>query len=288
MAIPTAEEIEDGLNQDQAQNKPKPAEASRKQPKTDVLRELYLKSGNLCAFPDCRHTIVDADGVYIANLCHIEAAEKGGPRFNSTQTDEDRRSFENLLLMCHAHHKITDDEIKFPVEKLKEFKREHEAKFSHIIDDLAGEVYDTSKVHQFKAPTNLLRFLKYNGSQEDEDLRVEIDKLAQRLQKLSPATRKMFCIFVNHCDGDNAVNILHFFTLSNLNLEDTIAHVKILDDTGLIWNDDNSELYERKFHLSSKSMHDYPTAALLRDFCQENQLDLEAIMVRMDFTLLDE
>lgn len=63
----------------------------------------------------------------VAQLCHIEAAEENGPRYNKDQSDEARRSFENLLFLCHAHHKITDDISIYTVEKLKEIKSNHEA-----------------------------------------------------------------------------------------------------------------------------------------------------------------
>jgi hypothetical protein len=95
-----------------------------------VLRELFLKSGNLCAFPDCSALMMERDGTFIGNVCHIEAAETAGPRFNPRQSNEDRRAFANLILLCYRHHKRTDNEKKYPVAKLREMKREHEQKFS--------------------------------------------------------------------------------------------------------------------------------------------------------------
>lgn len=93
----------------------------------EALRDLAVLSKNKCAFPGCDHPILGRDGVYIAELCHIEAAEPGGQRYNPAQTDEERRSPENLLFLCHRHHKETDDEARYPAEKLREMKRAHEA-----------------------------------------------------------------------------------------------------------------------------------------------------------------
>jgi hypothetical protein len=45
-------------------------------------------------------------------------------------TNEQRRAFTNLMLMCHDHHVITDDVKKFSVAKLQKMKAEHEARFS--------------------------------------------------------------------------------------------------------------------------------------------------------------
>jgi hypothetical protein len=81
----------------------------RLQPKGEVLRELYLRSGNVCAFPDCERLMLNREGVFVGQLCHIEAAEEGGERFNKLMTNEDRRAFKNLILMCYDHHTVTND-----------------------------------------------------------------------------------------------------------------------------------------------------------------------------------
>lgn len=93
----------------------------------DDLRNLAIQSKNKCAFPGCDRSLLNAEGVYVAELCHIEAAELGGPRYNPAQTDEGRRAPANLLFLCHQHHKETDDEDEYTVARLQEIKRAHEA-----------------------------------------------------------------------------------------------------------------------------------------------------------------
>lgn len=93
----------------------------------ESLRDLAIRSKNKCAFPGCDRPLLNADGTYIAELCHIEAAEPGGQRYNPTQSDEERRSPANLLFLCHEHHKQTNDVTLFPAERLREMKRAHEA-----------------------------------------------------------------------------------------------------------------------------------------------------------------
>jgi len=94
--------------------------------KKNVLRDLAIRSKNKCAFPGCDHPILNSNDEYIAELCHIEAAEPEGPRYNPQQSDEDRRAYENLLFLCHKHHKETDDEARCPVSCLREIKNSHE------------------------------------------------------------------------------------------------------------------------------------------------------------------
>ena len=101
---------------------------ARKSPKQATLRALFAKSGNVCAFPGCSQELVTDDNLYVAEVCHIEAAEPKGPRFNHGSDDEERRSFENLLLMCHAHHRRVDTDIEtYPVDRLRKMKAEHES-----------------------------------------------------------------------------------------------------------------------------------------------------------------
>ena len=92
----------------------------------EALRDLAILSKNKCAFPGCDRPILNLQGVYVAELCHIHAAEPGGQRYNPVQTDEERRAPENLLFLCHEHHKETDDEARYPPERLRDIKRAHE------------------------------------------------------------------------------------------------------------------------------------------------------------------
>ncbi|MCP3018634.1 hypothetical protein [Cupriavidus basilensis] len=91
-------------------------------PKPDTLRELYLLSGNNCAIPDCDNVIIDHGGVVVGHVCHIEAAMLDGARFNPAQSNENRRSLDNLVLMCAGHHAQIDSkkhEATWTVSKLK-------------------------------------------------------------------------------------------------------------------------------------------------------------------------
>ena len=103
---------------------------ARISPSAESLKLLYVRSGNECAFPDCDHPIFNDDGLYIAQLCHIKAANEGGQRYDENQTNDERRSPDNLLFMCHRHHKETDDENLYSVEKMTEIKTNHETRFT--------------------------------------------------------------------------------------------------------------------------------------------------------------
>lgn len=102
---------------------------TRLSPTISTLRALFSRSGNRCAFPDCTHILVDEEDLFVGQVCHIEAAEPGGPRYNPSQSDEGRRSAANLILLCYAHHRKTDDRVRFSTATLLQMKKSHEEDF---------------------------------------------------------------------------------------------------------------------------------------------------------------
>ena len=106
------------------------------------LRTLFARSGNRCAFPTCGHILVDEDGDFVAEICHIEAANSGGERFNPAMTDEQRSDPSNLMVMCHRHHVKTNNVDTYTVEVLKRIKAEHEANFSEAKYSIPDEALD--------------------------------------------------------------------------------------------------------------------------------------------------
>lgn len=100
--------------------------------KLTTVKRLFLLSSNQCAEPNCTISLMATDEkTIIAKICHIEAAGLKGARYNSLMTDDDRRSFSNLLLLCDEHHSIIDNpenEKEYPKELLWDWKTNHENK----------------------------------------------------------------------------------------------------------------------------------------------------------------
>ncbi len=134
----------------------------RKAPSAETYKLLYVRSGNECAFSGCHHPIFNDDGTYIAQLCHITAANKGGPRYDSSQSDEDRRAIENLLFMCHRHHKETDDTSKFKDSDMEKMKHRHESQFTEkgkALSDKMLEQIDLDSRYYWNQQRNKIFFL---------------------------------------------------------------------------------------------------------------------------------
>ena len=99
---------------------------SREAPTSSTIRALFAKSGNVCAFPGCTHELVTEDNLYVADVCHIEATNPRGARYNPSSLNEDRRSYNNLMILCHAHHRrIDSDPGTYTIERLSQMKAEH-------------------------------------------------------------------------------------------------------------------------------------------------------------------
>lgn len=100
-----------------------------RQYKPSVVRRLDTLSGNECAYPNCSKKLIAEDGKSIVSkICHIAAASPEGPRYDDSMTDDERRGFDNLILLCDEHHVMIDNkenENLFPTSLLKQWKNEH-------------------------------------------------------------------------------------------------------------------------------------------------------------------
>ena len=108
--------------------------------KPSTEKKLFALSKNQCYHPNCTNKLITNDKKdVLAKIAHIEAASSNGPRFNAYMTDDERRDFDNLILLCDEHHiEIDSHEEEFPTDLLKEWKLLHEgtdidALFQHTL-----------------------------------------------------------------------------------------------------------------------------------------------------------
>ncbi|KAA6449292.1 hypothetical protein F8161_19765 [Bacillus cereus] len=260
-----------------------------------VLRELYIFSGNQCAFPGCSNKIVNDDGTYIAQICHIEAANEGGQRFNLNMTNEDRRALSNLMLLCYEHHKTTDNTEVYTVEKMQEMKAKHEAKFKNLFDDMNKElITDITRNQEFYPPNSLASIntvLKWRISEEDlqETKEALISIVNRTLMEIIPEARVVFCTMLERLNG-------RFVLL------DEIQRVLNLNSDQLGKNID--EL--KKYKLITEPFQDYFIASCngpvceiremdpwdriwfdLKEYCSITKINLRDLIVNLKFDLLD-
>lgn len=107
--------------------------ATRDDFSTTTKRTLAGRAGYACSNPDCQRLTVgaavgnDSKAVNVGVAAHIKAAAQGGPRYDPTQSAEERQHASNGIWLCSAHAKqIDDDPVHFTVDKLKTWKKQAE------------------------------------------------------------------------------------------------------------------------------------------------------------------
>jgi hypothetical protein len=101
------------------------------EPSDPVVKTLFAHSRNVCAFRDperldaCEEALTDPSWPRVkARICHIRGRRLKSARYDPKMTDEERRSFDNLILLCPTHHTVVDDlePDRFTVEVLLAMK----------------------------------------------------------------------------------------------------------------------------------------------------------------------
>lgn len=266
-------------------------DAKRLAPTQHVLRELYLKSGNQCAFPGCNRLIISSEGTYIGQLCHIEAASEGGQRFNSTSNNKERRSLGNLMLMCYEHHRLTDDVNLYPVERMREIKYLHEAKFSNIERLISNEIIDLSNIDTPHYPDNLRRLhtaLKWDVSKDEEnDIANDFSDLLDKLSKLTRETRQVLAIILKHSFkdmGDFVCRVSELEIHASVTFHILKGHLGILERHRFI-TDNNIDGYEV---IQILSIVDWPILEDICTFISKTNDSLEDIIINLNFKIFED
>ncbi|MEE1320236.1 MAG: SAVED domain-containing protein [Acutalibacteraceae bacterium] len=111
-----------------------------KNPSDNTIRMLCGKAAGMCEFEGCGKrlfydnvTLSEFNNAFVA---HIIASSKKGPRGDAELSHKLSDKIENLMLMCADHHKLIDipstGPRDYPVERLKEMKRNHEERVERI------------------------------------------------------------------------------------------------------------------------------------------------------------
>ena len=94
-------------------------------------RALFAFSGTKCYYPDCEEPVlkfVSGEPVGNVQIAHIHGAKEGSPRYVKSMSDDERRAFKNLVLLCTPHHTWVDrlHPNDYPADVLAEWKRKRE------------------------------------------------------------------------------------------------------------------------------------------------------------------
>lgn len=265
--------------------------AKRLNPTKDTLRNLYLRSGNQCAFPGCKRTILNDKWLLVGQVCHIEAAMPGGQRYNPNQDDEDRRHFNNLMLLCYDHHIETNDEVAFTVDRLQKIKADHEKKFSDVADKLSyGNVTDLTQLQEYEYCSSLKNINSVREWRNTEEMLStvipEFNALIDRLRKVTPETRNIFCMMLSRSQGEKSeIDLDEIQEVTGKSDKNMVHYVVLLQKYGMITKSEKNE-YNRP--ISYFEEYDgWDMWNEIKEYSDKTGISLEELIVNMRFSLLD-
>lgn len=280
-------------------------ETKRLQPALDVLRRLYSVSGNQCAFSGCVRPMFNGEGNFVGQVCHIEAAMPGGERFNKNMTNEERRSFENLMLMCYDHHIETNKEHIYSAEKLRLMKQQHESIYSNVdafARKMQSEITDVTTSYKSSKVSSLsnLYITTYGVDDRDseqvfEDTQIFNDVIAT-FTSLSPDARKTFSIALSRSkyerrySGWEPENLL--FDPNEIERVTGLKPIKLrsildeLERAYLIYWDEESQS-GRTFPFFKFPDSEVNFWELIKKFSTKKNLDIVDLVYNMKFSILD-
>lgn len=117
-----------------------------RRPSRKTTNELWALCGNECANPECNTKVIKIDTAKqtitrIGEVAHILGNNKGSNRYDKKQSDEERHSFLNLLILCPRCHRenpdgidIPKNEARFPPALLKQWRESHLNKIHTLYD----------------------------------------------------------------------------------------------------------------------------------------------------------
>ena len=147
--------------------------------KQNDLKRLFALSGCECANPSCRNKLIAKDyNSILGEICHIEAASPDGPRYNPNQSDDQRRDFNNLILLCESCHKIIDNKVNesvYSVELLKKWKKNHQEKVLNSINGSLPNYFQ--QIVNSIAATNLMNVVSSDAIPYDIPEKIEYNCL---------------------------------------------------------------------------------------------------------------
>ena len=251
--------------------------------------------------------MMNLDGVFIGQICHIEAAEEGGERFNPAMTNEQRRSAANLMLMCYEHHQVTNDVAKYTVKILKGFKEDHERKFARADRAMLEQITDWTAVDEPTKVRNLKRLNKVMGWQstvdEDKEVIADLNMYIDKLRVVPIEVRRFLgavasrahrmqatqVVDTNSLDGSVSILLKDLKDALRLSPNAIFEQANALESYGI---GSMTEMYVADVDQPAvriyATKHNWHLWLDIVTFCQKAPDSLDAFIDDLDFSRLDE
>jgi hypothetical protein len=267
----------------------------RLEPLPETKRKLFLLSGNKCAFPGCEQILLDKFEHFIGEICHIEAANGGGERFNLNQTNEQRRDISNLVLMCRNHHGVTNNVSEYLVSRMQEIKFSHESKAysgNGLTSSDAETFIDATFVNAVPELNNVNGLPLNDFGLGSDEIINSVNSLIQVISKIPRQTRSLYAHCILASFGDDYLEFDPREVRNRVKTTDNvfIEHAALLQRYGLMSDVDNDEYPHRlSQYITSPQTDDNQTwfLIMLRDECSVKPGLILDIMENLNFVHLE-
>ena len=247
--------------------------------------------------------MVDGDGDFVGEVCHIEAAEAGGQRFNRDRTNEENRDISNLMLMCPTHHTKTNNVELFPVSRLVEIKSKHEAKFLDIGEKIAHSISDSTDANVVVPAINMKRFnrvLDLKLDQDDlDDLIKSLGSYAAALEHVPEPSRQFLGAIAARIykmrDTGAVYERYGTYKISVTDIEQSLTMTgRAIEEKCLLLDNyelaslDSTDDHEMPWVVSIRSLGTWALWFDLAKFAKSEGIDFSTFWRDLDFSSLDE
>lgn len=271
-------------------------------PSPEVTRRLYLASGNRCAYPQCDQALMGADAILVGQIAHIEGALPDSARFNPKMSNEQRRGYDNLLLLCGTHHITIDRDVeRWTVANLKELKRKHEAIYTAAVDQLRRQVGDITEGVTYTPAVNGLAILDSDGLDEHERAESckEINRFAEHLSKIPVNARSLLALILargeklphaaaSRWSGEFQIPVRVLRSIADCTAVQLRQHVEVLEHFDLLYRDDEPFDGPPLYIVGNSTPGiGWPLLQDIRDFADTDQAAFRCIRCDLDFSALD-
>lgn len=183
-----------------------PATRPRLPPVSPTTRELYLYSGNRCAFrtqtEDCNKLLLRKDGTWNCQVAHIHGVKEDAARGAHSLDPDELRDPSNLVLMCSEHHLVIDNkelESTYTVSLVQKMKADHEAPYREAMSGLE-RIVDVSDGISPNYPLNLGKIVGMDDEEVLNGSLADMKSFIDNLKRQPPAIRDLITLVLIHGD----------------------------------------------------------------------------------------
>jgi len=179
-----------------------------------AIKLLWSNAAGRCSFIDCDERLTVEQAAHSApytlgEMAHIKGKSRGSNRYDDSQTDKERDSYENLILLCPNHHTLIDrpeNEETYSVEVLTQMKIDHEERISQRLNAASiSDVSDLKNQIAIRLAENHEAWRQYGPMSENARKNPHSDEiyaiwLSERLSTIVPNNRIIVGLLENHRD----------------------------------------------------------------------------------------